>query len=73
MVNTAGFRCTAVMVVTDQRKFVTAQLATTLKLTETELQTQLRSGKTIKQIAEAQSVDIAVVKATLKCRLQGAP
>jgi DNA-binding CsgD family transcriptional regulator len=47
------------------RKFVTAQLATTLNLTEAELQTQLRSGKTIKQIAEAQSVDIAVVKATL--------
>jgi hypothetical protein len=47
------------------QKFVTAQLATTLKLTETELQTQLKSGKTIKQIADAQNVDIADVKATL--------
>jgi hypothetical protein len=46
-------------------KFVTANLATTLKLTETELQTQLKSGKTIKQIADAQNVDIADVKATL--------
>ena len=47
------------------QKFATAQLATTLKLTETELQTQLKSGKTIKQIADAQNVDIADVKATL--------
>lgn len=46
-------------------KFATAKLATTLKLTETELQTQLKSGKTLKQIAEAQNVDIADVKATL--------
>lgn len=47
------------------QKFATATLATTLKLTETELQTQLKSGKTIKQIAEAQNVDIVDVKATL--------
>ena len=46
-------------------KFATANLATTLKLTETELQTQLKSGKTLKQIADAQNVDIADVKATL--------
>lgn len=46
-------------------KFATASLATTLKLTETELQTQLKSGKTLKQIADAQNVDIADVKATL--------
>ena len=46
-------------------KFATAKLATTLKLTETELQTQLQSGKTLKQIADAQNVDIADVKATL--------
>jgi DNA-binding CsgD family transcriptional regulator len=48
------------------QKFATATLATTLKLTETELQTQLQSGKTLKQIADAQNVDIADVKATLK-------
>jgi DNA-binding CsgD family transcriptional regulator len=47
------------------QKFATAQLATTLKLTEAELQTQLKSGKTIKQIADAQNVDIADVKTTL--------
>jgi hypothetical protein len=46
-------------------KFATAKLATTLKLTEAELQTQLQSGKTLKQIADAQNVDIADVKATL--------
>ena len=46
-------------------KFATASLATTLKLTEAELQTQLKSGKTLKQIADAQNVDIANVKATL--------
>ena len=46
-------------------KFATAKLAATLKLTETELQTELKSGKTIKQIADAQNVDIADVKATL--------
>jgi hypothetical protein len=46
-------------------KFATAKLATTLKLTETELQTQLKSGKTLKQIADSQNVDIADVKATL--------
>lgn len=46
-------------------KFATAKLATTLKLTEAELQTQLQSGKTLKQIADAQNVDIADVKSTL--------
>ena len=46
-------------------KFATANLATTLKLTETELQTQLKAGKTLTQIAEAQNVDLADVKATL--------
>jgi hypothetical protein len=46
-------------------KFATASLATTLKLTEAELQTQLKSGKSLKQIADAQNVDIADVKATL--------
>ena len=47
------------------QKFAIAQLATTLKLTESELQTQLKSGTTLKQIAEAQNVDIADVKAAL--------
>jgi len=47
------------------QKFATAQLATTLKLTEAELQTQLKSGKTLKQIADTQNVDIADVKTTL--------
>jgi hypothetical protein len=47
------------------QKFATAELATTLKLTEAELQTQLKSGTTLKQIAEAQNVDIADVKAAL--------
>lgn len=46
-------------------KFATAKLASTLKLTEAELQTQMQSGKTLKQIADAQNVDIADVKATL--------
>jgi len=46
-------------------KFATASLASTLKLTEAEMHTQLKSGKTLKQIAEAQNVDIADVKATL--------
>jgi DNA-binding CsgD family transcriptional regulator len=46
-------------------KFVTANLATVLKLTETELHTQLQSGKSLAQIAQAQNVDIADVKAVL--------
>ncbi len=46
-------------------QFASANLATTLKLTQTELQTQLRSGKSLKQIADAQNVAIADVKATL--------
>jgi hypothetical protein len=46
-------------------KFMTATLATTLKLTQEELKTQLRSGKSLADVAKAQSVDIADVKATL--------
>ena len=46
-------------------RFATANLATVLKLTQAELQTQLQSGKSIKQIADAQNVDIADVKTVL--------
>ena len=46
-------------------KFATANLAKVLTLTEAELQTELRSGKTIKQIADAKSVSIDDVKAVL--------
>jgi len=46
-------------------KFATANLAKVLKLTDAELQTQLQSGKTIKQIADAQNVDIDDVKKVL--------
>lgn len=46
-------------------KFASADLAKVLKLTEAELQTQLRSGKSLADIAKAQSVDIADVKAQL--------
>ena len=46
-------------------KFMTATLATTLKLTQEELKTQLHSGKSLADVAKAQSVDIADVKATL--------
>ena len=46
-------------------KFATANLAKVLKLTDAELQTQLQSGKTIKQIADAQNVDISDVKTVL--------
>jgi len=45
--------------------FATANLAKVLKLTDAELQTELQSGKTIKQIADAQNVDIADVKKVL--------
>ena len=46
-------------------KFMTATLATTLKLTQEELKTQLHSGKSLADVAKAQSVDIAAVKAAL--------
>ena len=46
-------------------KFATANLAKVLKLTDAELQTQLQSGKSIKQIADAQNVDIDDVKTVL--------
>jgi len=46
-------------------KFMTATLATTLKLTQEELKTQLQSGKSLADVAKAQSVDIAVVKTVL--------
>ena len=47
-------------------KFATANLATVLKLTEAELQTELKAGKTLTQIAAAQNVDIADVKNVLE-------
>ena len=46
-------------------KFMTATLATTLKLTQEELKTQLHSGKSLADVAKAQSVDIADVKTVL--------
>jgi hypothetical protein len=46
-------------------KFMTATLATTLKLTQEELKTQLQSGKSLADVAKAQSVDIADVKTVL--------
>lgn len=46
-------------------KFMTATLATTLKLTQEELKTQLHSGKSLADVAKAQSVDIAAVKTVL--------
>ena len=46
-------------------KFMSATLATTLKLTLEELRTQLHSGKSLSDVAKAQSVDIAVVKTVL--------
>lgn len=45
--------------------FVTDALATVLKTTSTELHTQLHSGKSIADVATAQNVDIADVKAVL--------
>jgi hypothetical protein len=45
--------------------FATDALATVLKTTTTDLQTQLRSGKSIADVATAQNVDIADVKAVL--------
>ncbi len=46
-------------------KFMTATLATTLKLTQEELKTQLHSGKSLADVAKAQGVDIADVKTVL--------
>ena len=46
-------------------KFMTATLATTLKLTQEELKTQLQSGKSLADVAKTQSVDIADVKTVL--------
>ena len=46
-------------------KFMSATLATTLKLTQEELKTQLHSGKSLADVAKAQSVDIADVKTVL--------
>ena len=45
--------------------FVTEALATVLKTTSTDLHTQLHSGKSIADVATAQNVDIADVKAVL--------
>ena len=45
--------------------FVTDALAKVLKTTSTDLHTQLRSGKSIADVATAQNVDIADVKAVL--------
>jgi cytidylate kinase len=47
-------------------KFMTATLATTLKLTQEELKTQLHSGKSLADVAKTQNVDIADVKTVLK-------
>ncbi len=65
MVNTAGLPQRGGKGGHGPMRFATAKLATTLKLSQTELQTQLQSGKSLKQIADAQKVDIADVKATL--------
>lgn len=46
-------------------KFVSEGLASVLKLSVTELHTQLRNGKSLAAIAEAQNVDIAKVKDVL--------
>ena len=46
-------------------KFATEGLAGVLKLTVAEMNTQLQSGKTLADIAKAQNVDIADVKAQL--------
>ena len=46
-------------------RFATDALAKVLKLSTTELNTQLQSGKTLADIAKAQGVDIADVKAQI--------
>ena len=45
--------------------FMSEAIAKVLKLTTTELKTQLHSGKSLADVAKAQSVDIAVVKTAL--------
>ena len=45
--------------------FATSNLAETLKLSASELQTELRAGKSIKQIADAQNINIDDVKNVL--------
>jgi hypothetical protein len=49
---------------------VVAQVASTLHLTTTQLQSDLDSGQTVTQIASAQKVDISVVKAKYLSTLQ---
>ena len=51
-------------------RFITESLAKVLSMTVEELRTELRSGKTIAQIAEAQKVDIDDVKAALKADIK---
>ena len=46
-------------------KFMSEAVAKVLKLTTTELKTQLHSGKSLADVAKAQSVDIADVKTVL--------
>jgi len=46
-------------------KIMSEAVATVLKLTSTELKTQLHSGKSLADVAKAQSVDIADVKTVL--------
>lgn len=46
-------------------KFMSTTLATTLKLTQEELKTQLQSGKSLADVAKTQNVDIADVKTVL--------
>ena len=46
-------------------KIMSATLATTLKLTQEELKTQLQARKSLADVAKAQSVDIADVKTVL--------
>ncbi|MCX6515937.1 MAG: hypothetical protein NTZ62_04780 [Actinobacteria bacterium] len=46
-------------------RFMSDALAKVLKLTSTELKTQLHSGKSLADVAKAQSVDIADVKTAL--------
>jgi hypothetical protein len=46
-------------------KLMSATLATTLKLTQEELKTQLHSGKSLADVAKTQNVDIADVKTVL--------
>jgi hypothetical protein len=52
------------------RQAVMAQVATTLHLTTTQLQSDLNSGQTVSQIASAQKVQVNDVKATYLSTLQ---